>query len=172
MVVARDSSRLGQRRIAESGAQVLRLSGRLGSVSGGVIAAVFFAGTFLVSALVVGTGMQRARRLHPREIVATISRQGAEAHVARVPPGVKAWDPSTPVGPHNGIMGPGIASYVLDEGGQVHLTFQRGEGRPVLRQGPVPDNLPAWPLSVHGYTRIGRKTVGWLRGPRDQRPHP
>src|ERR1039458_9978765 len=41
------------------------------------------------------------------------------------------WNPAKPLGPDNGIVGPGKSKYTLDEAGVVHLVF-RSEGTCLL----------------------------------------
>ena len=114
-------------------------------MAAGVTIAAVVVLAFPLSGLIVRVGMRRARRLWPGAVLAAIRRPGV-AYAVRVGPGMRAWDPSQPVGVGNGMVGPGRATYRLDANGQVHLVFEKAGAPTQERVGALPADTFEWPF--------------------------
>jgi hypothetical protein len=123
----------------------------------GYIVAVLLLGSFAVSWALGAVILRRATSFSPRVIVDTIRQPGC-THKLRVSTAGKVWDPSKPVGYSNGILGPGYATYWLDDLGQVNLHFQPPSGSPLHVAGPVPQNLPEPLYRSRRYKRLSHRT--------------
>ena len=67
------------------------------------------------------------------------------------------WDPGSPLGRRSGwLYGKGRATYRLDADGQVHLRFERSDGKVIERVGPVP---PRTEVPQHRRALYGPLTI-------------
>ena len=69
------------------------------------------------------------------------------------------WNPAKPLGPDNGIVGPGKSKYTLDEAGVVHLVFQPKSGAARHFDGPIPESI----LNESSHQAKARKLVRGAR---------
>lgn len=118
-----------------------------GAMAIGVVVAVILSaiiisllGWFLTGSPLAGTASRIARRIRQTGTLYEIRMRSLE----------EAWNPEKPLGPGQGVSGPGRATYWLDESSVVHLTFSPNVGPERHYSGPMPDAL------APGSPRAGR----------------
>jgi hypothetical protein len=105
------------------------VGGVIGVVLGAILVYVF--GWLLTGNPLAGTPSRIARRI----------RQTGTVYEIRMRSLGETWNPEKPLGPGQGVSGPGRATYWLDESSIVHLTFSPKVGPERHYSGPLPEVL-------------------------------
>jgi hypothetical protein len=111
--------------------------GWVNSAAIGVAVIVGFVVIFVFVALV---SREKADGTTPRGIVRQLQRTRKPVY-SSIGTLDSTWNPAKPVGPDNGIIGPGRSKYSLDEAGVVHLVFQPKAGAARHFKGPIPESI-------------------------------
>ena len=111
-------------------------------MSAGLVA--FIVGAVLWLLFVGGVLWWKARKMlqsTPWRVVRVLL-EGQDPYEVHIGGGFRTtWNPAKPLGASNGLSGPGVGAYRLDESGNVHLTWTPKGGAPRELSGPIPDRV-------------------------------
>jgi hypothetical protein len=114
----------------------------LGSVSPGAVTALIVVCSWVL--LMGGTiwwVVRKGLQSTPWRVVRVLT-EGRGPYKVTLSGGFRTtWNPAKPLGSNNGISGPGVGVYRLDDSGEVHLTWTPKDGVPREHTGPIPDRV-------------------------------